>query len=99
MANETTTTAALPGVKLFKLTGRCALVTGGSKGLGLAMAAGLASAGADVMLASRHGAEATAAAERVGWEFGVRAVGCAADVADARQVEEMVRRAEGEMGK
>ena len=43
-------TPALPGIKLFNLTGRTALITGGSKGLGYAMAAGLASAGADVML-------------------------------------------------
>ena len=36
----------LPGIKLFDLTGRAAIITGGSKGLGHAMAAGLASAGA-----------------------------------------------------
>ena len=41
----------LPGIKQFDLTGRVAIVTGGSKGLGSAMAAGLASAGADVVLA------------------------------------------------
>ena len=35
----------LPGINQFNLTGRTALITGGSKGLGLAMAEGLASAG------------------------------------------------------
>ena len=35
----------LPGIKQFDLTGRAAIVTGCSKGLGFAMAAGLASAG------------------------------------------------------
>ena len=42
---------------VFDLTGRTALVTGGSKGLGQAMARGLAAAGADVMIASRDEAE------------------------------------------
>jgi len=41
----------------FNLTGRVALVTGGSKGLGKAMARGLAEAGADVVISSRHEAE------------------------------------------
>ena len=35
----------LPGIRQFDLTGRAAIVTGGSKGLGEAMAEGLASAG------------------------------------------------------
>ena len=39
---------------LFNLTGKTALVTGGSKGLGKAMARGLAEAGADVVISSRH---------------------------------------------
>jgi len=39
---------------LFDLTGRVALVTGGSKGLGQAMARGFAEAGADVIISSRH---------------------------------------------
>ena len=39
--------------KPFDLTGRVALVTGGSKGLGKAMARGLAEAGADIVISSR----------------------------------------------
>src|SRR5438128_10787220 len=41
----------------FNLTGRVALVTGGSKGLGKAMARGLAEAGADVVASSLHETE------------------------------------------
>ncbi len=41
-------------LKIFDLTGKVALVTGGSKGLGKAMARGLAEAGADVIISSRH---------------------------------------------
>ena len=46
---------------LFNLQGRVALVTGGSKGLGKAMARGLAVAGADIVIASRHAEELNAA--------------------------------------
>jgi NAD(P)-dependent dehydrogenase (short-subunit alcohol dehydrogenase family) len=42
---------------LFDLTGKVALVTGGSKGLGKAMARGLAEAGADIVIASRNEGE------------------------------------------
>jgi NAD(P)-dependent dehydrogenase (short-subunit alcohol dehydrogenase family) len=40
--------------QLFDLSGKVALVTGGSKGLGKAMARGFAEAGADVLISSRH---------------------------------------------
>ena len=53
----------LPGIKQFDLTGRAAIITGGSKGLGEAMAAGLASAGADVLLTSRNAEEVDATAK------------------------------------
>ena len=41
-------------MKLFDLSGRLALVTGSSKGLGFAIAGGLASAGAEIVLNSRN---------------------------------------------
>jgi NAD(P)-dependent dehydrogenase (short-subunit alcohol dehydrogenase family) len=91
--------AALPGIRLFELGGRAAIVTGGSKGLGFAMAAGLASAGADVALVSRHGEEARAAAEEIGHRHGRRAVALEADVTDAGQVSVMVEAVLKEFGK
>jgi NAD(P)-dependent dehydrogenase (short-subunit alcohol dehydrogenase family) len=90
---------ALPGIRLFDLTGRTGLVTGGSKGLGYAMAAGLASAGADVMLASRHLDEAQAAAADIARDFGRKAIGHSADVTKPEQVEAMLAAAERELGK
>ena len=51
--------------KLFDLSGRVALVTGGSKGLGKAMALGFAQAGADVLISSRHENELQAAAKEI----------------------------------
>lgn len=49
----------------FDLKGRVALVTGGSKGLGEAMARGFAEAGADVMISSRHEDELVAAVAKI----------------------------------
>ena len=74
------------------LSGRTALVTGGSKGLGLAMAEGLASAGADVVLVSRHEDQAKAAAEQVAKDYGHRAIGVAADVSSQADTERMAAR-------
>ncbi len=87
------------GIKLFDLSNRAAIITGGSKGLGLSMARGLASAGADVLLVSRNESEAVAAAEAVGDEFGQKAVGMRADVTDEADVAAMVDRAMNEFGR
>lgn len=77
----------LPGIKLFDLTGRAAVITGGSKGLGKAMAEALASAGAEVLLVSRNLAEAKAAAEEIAAGHGHRASALAADVTDPAQAD------------
>ncbi|RMG33982.1 MAG: SDR family oxidoreductase, partial [Planctomycetota bacterium] len=82
----------LPGIKLFDLHGKAALITGGSKGLGKAMAEGLASAGADLVLTSRHADEVQAAAEQIARDYGVRALGVQADVTDPDQVQASVAR-------
>lgn len=89
----------LPGIKQFNLTGRVALITGGSKGLGQAMAAGLASAGADVMLVSRHAAEAQAAAATIARDFGQRALGRECDVTQPDQVDALFAAAARELGR
>jgi NAD(P)-dependent dehydrogenase (short-subunit alcohol dehydrogenase family) len=89
----------LPGIKLFNLSGRTALITGGSKGLGLAMAAGLASAGADVILVSRHAEEAETAAKELARDFGVKAFGHAADVTVPAEVDAMLQAAVQKLGK
>jgi len=89
----------LRGIKLFDLTGKSALVTGGSKGLGQAMAAGLASAGADVVVSSRHEDEAAAAAAEIAAQYGSHAVGLRADVTVPDDCQTMVERALTEFGK
>jgi NAD(P)-dependent dehydrogenase (short-subunit alcohol dehydrogenase family) len=80
----------LPGIKQFDLTGKVAIITGGSKGLGLAMAAGLASAGASVMLVNRNAEEGLQAAQNLAEDFGVKAVSFKADISDQQQTEAMV---------
>lgn len=89
----------LPGIKLFDLTGKAAVVTGGSKGLGAAMAAGLASAGADLLLASRHEDEAAQTAIEIARDFGHKAIGISADVTNPDDVAAMTERALAEFGK
>ena len=89
----------LPGIKLFDLSGRAAIVTGGSKGLGAAMAAGLASAGADVLITSRHQEEACQTADELSLEYGRRVVGLQADVTSTDEIEAMTERALIEFGK
>lgn len=88
-----TDNVALPGIAQFRLDGNTAVITGGSKGLGLAMAAGLASAGARVMLVSRHADQAQAAADAISRQYGTEAVGHAADVADEQDMQRMAQAA------
>jgi len=83
----------LPGIKQFDLTGKAAIITGGSKGLGLAMAAGLASAGANVMLVNRNKEEGILAAKEVSRDFGTKAVSFSADVSHKEETEAMANAA------
>ena len=87
------------GLKQFDLTGRAAIVTGGSKGLGESMAAGLASAGADVLLVSRNEEEAATAASKIQSEHGRKGIGIRADVTSETDVAAMVDRAMSEFGR
>ncbi len=83
----------LPGIKQFDLSGKAAIVTGGSKGLGFAMAAGLASAGAAVMLVNRNAEEGTIAANDLSDDYGTEVISFAADITDIQQTEAMAKAA------
>lgn len=80
----------LPGIKLFDLTNKTAIVTGGSKGLGLAMAEGLASAGANLVIISRNQKEAQAAAEKIIAEYKTKAIAISATVTSEEEIQKAV---------
>ncbi|MDB5313689.1 MAG: 3-oxoacyl-[acyl-carrier protein] reductase [Gemmataceae bacterium] len=94
-----TPTSVKTGLALFDLSGRVAVITGGSKGLGLAMATGLASAGADLVLVSRHEDEVRAAASQLASATGRKVVGARADVTNPADVEALAARALDEFGR
>lgn len=83
---------------LFDLTGKVAVVTGGSSGLGAASAVGLAGQGAQVVVSGRDRARADGTAKRIR-DQGGRAVSHTADVRDANQVAELYGFAEREFGR
>jgi NAD(P)-dependent dehydrogenase (short-subunit alcohol dehydrogenase family) len=83
---------------LFRLDGKVAVVTGGSRGLGLWMAEGLAEAGADVLLCARKIGPCEEAAKAIA-EIGVRSLAVACDVTDPDAVTALVERAVAEFGK
>ncbi|MEE9245985.1 MAG: SDR family oxidoreductase [Gemmatimonadota bacterium] len=72
------------------LSGKIAIVTGGSKGIGRAIAAALAAAGADVMVTSRNEEEARTAAKEIAELGRGRTLGLGADVRDYEAVKTMV---------
>ena len=80
----------LPGIKLFDLTNKTAIITGGSKGLGLAMAEGLASAGANLVIISRNQKEAQAAAEKIIAEYKTKAIAISATVTSEEEIQKAV---------
>jgi NAD(P)-dependent dehydrogenase (short-subunit alcohol dehydrogenase family) len=71
---------------LFDLTGKTALVTGGSKGLGKAMARGLVEAGADVVISSRHENELRTALSEILKDTGRQGRYVVADMSRREQV-------------
>jgi gluconate 5-dehydrogenase len=82
---------------LFDLSGRTALITGSSQGLGLSIARGLGEAGAALVLNGRDPAKLAAAADLLRGE-GLKVSTAAFDVTDGKAVEPAIAKIEAEVG-
>ena len=81
-----------------QLSGRVAVVTGGSKGIGYSIAEALVRSGANVLICARHEAEVHEAAERLSSLGPGRAVGIRCDMRSEEEVRAMVDRCATEFG-
>ena len=84
--------------KIFDLTGKVAIVTGGNGGIGLGMARGLAAAGADIAVVARNEAKSEAAIAELR-QHGVKAIAVTTDVTDEAAVSRMTARVQRELGR
>jgi len=84
--------------ELFDLTGRLAVVTGGTRGLGLAMVRAFASAGAEVVVVSRKPDACNEVVATLRSE-GLKAAGCACHVGHWDELEPLVERVYDEFGR
>jgi NAD(P)-dependent dehydrogenase (short-subunit alcohol dehydrogenase family) len=84
---------------LFSLKGRTAFITGGSKGIGKAIARGFAEAGADVAICSRHENELKSAAAEIAQGLSIRVVTNVADLTKRDDAEAVAAWALKSLGK
>src|SRR5439155_8766211 len=84
---------------VFDLSGKVALVTGGSKGLGKAMARGLAEAGADIIISGRHEDELKTALDEILKGTGRRGRYVVADMSKRADVSRLAKTALEQMGR
>ena len=82
----------------LQLNGKRALITGGSRGIGLACARQLAREGCAVMLAARDEAVLAAAARSISEETGAKVATCAVDTGSDASVKAMVQAAQDQLG-
>lgn len=75
---------------LFRLDGKVALVTGGGRGIGKFIAAGLAEAGADLVISSRKMKNLEATARELEKEFSVTVLPVACDIAQEEAIDRLL---------
>ncbi len=84
-------------MKIFDLSGKIAIVTGGNQGIGLAISRGLATAGATIVIANRRPVEGQTAAESLEKE-GLNAVAIPTDVSDESSIAALVSKVISDFG-
>lgn len=85
--------------ELFNLNGKVALVTGGNRGIGKAIARGMAAVGANIIIAARDKDSIDRTAKEIASQFNVRVTGIACDVANPDQIKTMVSKAAAAHGR
>jgi gluconate 5-dehydrogenase len=88
----------LLGCRMFDLTGRRAVITGGSRGLGKAMATALASCGADVLITARSEHDAQTAASEIAQATGRKVLGLPLEIQSTTAIPDFVDRAASMLG-
>lgn len=86
-------------LELFKLEGRIALIIGGNRGLGLAMAKALAEAGANISIAARDEAKNKESQEVIQSTHTVKCISAYCDVTSAESIKTVVAHTVSEFGK
>src|SRR6516164_9847223 len=83
----------------ISLAGRAAIITGGSKGIGLGIALRFAQSGADVAIVARGRDALTQAEKQISEAGGGRVVAAVADVANARDIQHAYDKVMAELGR
>jgi NAD(P)-dependent dehydrogenase (short-subunit alcohol dehydrogenase family) len=82
----------------LELKGKAAVVTGGSVGIGLAVARGLAKEGVNLLICARDEARVVEAAREIAAEYGVKAVGVGADISKSDDIARVLAAVEDAFG-
>ena len=77
----------------MSLKGKCAIVTGSTKGIGRGLASKLAEKGADIVVVSRNQQDCERVASELAGEYGVRTLPCSINVTDPEQIGLLVEKA------
>ena len=82
----------------LRLKDQVAVITGGSVGIGLAVAKGLAAEGVHLVLCARGEERVVQEAKQIAAEFGVKVLGVATDVTKAEDIDQLVAKTKAEFG-
>jgi NAD(P)-dependent dehydrogenase (short-subunit alcohol dehydrogenase family) len=78
-------------LRMFDLSGKTAIITGGGRGLGTQIALGLAEAGANIVLCSRKVEACQEVADSLGKEYGVQTLALKCDIGNAVDIQNVVK--------